>query len=82
MKKFLILGFFAAVIGIGITSCSEDEATCYTCTNAAFAGCELDICESEITTNNACGGGSFTANGDNEQIKTAYEANGWTCQAQ
>ena len=62
MKKFLILGFFAAVIGIGITSCSEDEATCYTCTNAAFAGCELDICESEITTNNACGGGSFTAN--------------------
>ena len=81
MKKFLILGLFAASVALGLSACSEDE-TCYTCTNSTVPGCELDICDSEITTSGTCGSGSFTADGDNEQIKTAYENDGWTCRAQ
>ena len=39
---------------------SDDDETCFVCTNAALQGCEVDICNSTITDNGSCGSGTFT----------------------
>ncbi|BDS14326.1 hypothetical protein [Aureispira anguillae] len=77
MKKLSFVFGLATVLTVGFSSCAKN--TCYECTHASQASCEVNICDNAVTATN-CTGSVQTAT-TNEEIKKAYEAIGFTCTA-
>lgn len=77
MKKLSLLFGFAMVLTVGVSSCTK--TTCYECTHPSQASCDVDICDGGVTATNCSA--SLQSGNTNEDIKKAYEAIGFTCNA-
>ncbi|MGH1338807.1 MAG: hypothetical protein ACRBFS_22015 [Aureispira sp.] len=79
--KLLLAITFGAFITLGLSSCAKE--TCYTCENTvATITCTVDICDATVETSGSCTGLSVSSSGaNNEDLKEAYEAAGYTCTA-
>ncbi len=78
--KYLFALAISAFVTFGLSSCAKE--TCYECEFAAgTASCTADICDQKATNSGNCGGSVATSGLDNEELKDAYEAAGYTCTA-